>query len=342
MLGNQIANRLRQVLCNFTNDFSDITTITSLVKNNALITATATNHGLSTGDYITVKGAKRRVNIQSITIIAGVATIKLAESHNLFIEVNSNITIAGCSIAGYNGEKTIKSLPDFYSIEFYLSNLGNANDGYIIIDDNVFFNGYKQITKINDSSFSYPVSNVIANNQVYGTISASKASRIQHIATSERAESFYKNDTSKKWLFIILGDERVEENGAGITTDSHSTNQQFYFKTLLEFSIFVAIPTQNSLVASAEADLARSYIKPILKSIANYKFDSSLSQQKYQPCLYLGNGPDIYNVATYIHRFDFAITGEITDDDGVNHFNDAVPLLNVDYTVNNFNSNIDF
>jgi len=106
--------------------------------------------------------------------------------------------------------------------------------------------------------------------------------------------------------------------------------------------VIVAIPTQDSVVASAEADLARSYIKPILKSIANYKFDSSLSQQKYQPCLYLGNSPDIYNVATYIHRFDFAITGEITDDDGVNHFNDVVPLLNVDYTVNNFNSDIDF
>lgn len=341
MVGNQIANRLRQVLCNFTNDFSDIITITNLVKNNTLITATATSHGLSNGDYITVKGAKRRINIQSITVVAGVATIKLAETHNLFIEVNANITIAGCSIAGYNGEKVIKSLPDFYSIEIY-SNLGNATDGYILIDDNIFFNGYKQITKINDNSFSYIVSNVIANNQVYGTISASKASRVQHIATSERAEAFYKNDTSKKWLFVILGDERVEENGASITTDSYSTNQQFYFKTLLEFSIFVAIPTQNSVVASAEADLARSYIKPILKSIANYKFDSSLSQQKYQPCLYLGNSPDIYNVATYIHRFDFAITGEITDDDGVNHFNDAVPLLNVDYTVNNFNSDIDF
>ena len=85
MVGNQIANRLKQVLCNFTNDFSDITTITNLVKNNTLITATATNHGLSTGDYITIKGAKRRVNIQSITVVAGVATIKLAESHNLFI-----------------------------------------------------------------------------------------------------------------------------------------------------------------------------------------------------------------------------------------------------------------
>jgi len=342
MVGNQIANRLRQVLCNFTNDFSDVVNITSLVKNNTLITATATNHGLSTGDYITIKGAKRRINIQSITFASGVATIKLAESHNLFIEVDTKITIAGCSVAGYNGEKVIKSLPDFHSIEFYSNNLGNATDGYILIDDNVFFNGYKQITKINDNSFSYPVSNVIANNQAYGTISASKASRVQHIATSERAEAFYKNDTSKKWLFVILGDERVEESGASITTDSYSTNQQFYFKTLLEFSIFVAIPTQNSIVASAEADLARSYIKPILKSIANYKFDSNLSQQKYQPCLYLGNSPDVYNVATYIHRFDFAITGEITDDDGVNHFSDAVPLLNVDYTVNNFNSNAKF
>jgi hypothetical protein len=120
MVGNQITNRLRQVLCNFTNDFSDVVN-TSLVKNNTLITATATSHGLSNGDYITIKGAKRRVNIQSITFASGVATIKLAESHNLFIEVDTKITIAGCSVVGYNGEKVIRYLPDFYSIEIYSS-----------------------------------------------------------------------------------------------------------------------------------------------------------------------------------------------------------------------------
>ncbi len=342
MVGNQITNRLRQVLCNFTNDFSDVVNITSLVKNNTLITATATNHGLSTGDYITIKGAKRRVNIQSITFANGYATIKLAESHNLFIEIDTKITIAGCSVAGYNGEKVIKSLPDFYSIEIYSTNFGNASDGYITLNDNTYFNGYKQITKINNDSFSYPVVNSIANNTIEGNITFSKASRIQHVATSERAEEFFKNNTNQKWMFVLLGEERVEENGATLTTDSLTTNQTFYFKTLLEFSIFVAIPTDNSKFASAEADLARSYLKPILKSIANYRFASSLTQDKYQPCLYIGNATDVYNVASYIHRFDFAITGEIVDNDGVDHFNDVVPLLKVDLAINDFNSNVNY
>ncbi len=342
MIGNQIANRLRQVLCNFTDDFSDIVNITSLVKNNTIITATANNHGLSTGDYITIRGAKRRVNIQSITYSSGSATIKLAENHNLFIEVNSNITIADCSIDGYNGNKTIKSLPDFYTIEFYSNDFGNANNGYITLDDNIYFNGFRQITKIDNDKFSYPVENSIANNVISGNISFSKASRIQHFASSERLMEFFKNDTNQKWIFVLLGDERVEDKGASLTTDSHSTNQQFYFKTLLEFSIFVAIPTQNSPYASAEADLARSYLKPILKSIANYRFDSILTQDKYQPCLYLGNGTDIYDAASYIHRFDFAITGEIKDNDGVDHSADFVPFLNANFTINNFNSNVNY
>jgi len=342
MVGNQITNRLRQVLCNFTNDFSDVVNITSLVKNNTLVTATATNHGLSDNDYITIKGAKRRVNIQSITFSAGVATIKLAESHNLFIEIDTKITIAGCSVAGYNGEKIIKSLPDFYSIEIYSNNFGNASDGYITLNDNIYYNGYKQITKINNDSFSYPVLNSIANNTIDGNITFSKASRIQHVATSERAEEFFKNNTNQKWMFVLLGDERVEENGATLTTDSLSTNQTFYFKTLLEFSIFVAIPTDNSKFASAEADLARSYLKPMLKSIANYRFTSILTQDKYQPCLYIGNATDAYNIASYLHRFDFAITGEIIDNDGVDHFNDVVPLLEVNLAINNFNSNVNY
>jgi len=88
--------------------------------------------------------------------------------------------------------------------------------------------------------------------------------------------------------------------------------------------------------------LARSYLKAILKSIANYRFTSILTQDKYQPCLYIGNATDAYNIASYIHRFDFAITGEIIDNDGVDHFNDVVPLLEVNLAINNFNSNVNY
>lgn len=342
MLGNQIQNRLRQVLSNYTDDFSDVVNITSLTKNNILITANATNHGLLSGDYITIKGAKRRINIQSINYANGVATLKLAEHHNLFIETNISIDIIGCSIVDYNGIKNVNQYPDFYTIEFSSQDYGNATDGYILVDDNIYFNGYKQITKIDANNFTFGVSGSISDGNAFGTITFNKASRIQHIGSSERALEFYKNDVSKKWMFIILGDERVEDSGATLTTDSYSTNQTYYFKTLLEFSIFVAIPTQNSKVASAEADLARSYLKPILKSIANYRFISNLTQDKYQPCLYIGNGTDAYDVAFYIHRFDFAITGEIIDNDGVDHSIDTSPLLKVNFTTNNFNSNINY
>jgi hypothetical protein len=68
-----------------------------------------------------------------------------------------------------------------------------------------YFNGYKQITKINNDSFSYPVVNSIANNTIDGNITFSKASRIQHVATSERAEEFFKNNTNQKWMFVLLG-----------------------------------------------------------------------------------------------------------------------------------------
>ena len=342
MLGNQIQNRLSQVLSNFTNDFSDVVNITSLTKNNTLITANAPNHGLLNNEYITIKGAKRRVNIQSITYAGGVATLRLAEHHNLYIETNPSFTIIDCTIAGYNGTKNVNQYPDFYTIEFTSQDYGNATDGYILLDDNIYFNGYKQITVINGNSFSYPVSNNIANNPAYGTITCNKASRIQHIGSSERAVDVFKNDTSKKWMFIILGDERVEENGATPNTDSYSTNQTYYFKTLLEFSIFVALPTQDSKYASAEADLARSYLKPILKSIANYRFISNLTQDKYQPCLYIRNDTDAYDVASYVHRFDFAITGEIIDNDGVDHFADTTPLLRIDLNTNGFDSNINY
>lgn len=343
MVGLQIRNRLREGFSRFTEDFSDIDTIISLVKNNTEITATTTtDHGLNTNDYTTIKGVKRKVNIISIVDNGTTATITCQDLHYQFIETNPTITIEGCNISGYNGIKDVVIYQTTKEIVIKSQNLGSANTGYLLVDDNVFFGGYKKITKISNTSFKYNVANTIANQTAGGSAKYNKNSRIELFGSVDRLEKFLLTNENKKYLGIVVGSEAVEKSGAGITTDSYSVSEEFYFKTLLDFSIYIAIPTQDSAYAGIESDLARSYIKPILKSIANYSFISNLSQVSYQPCIYDGNSTEEYDGAFYIHRFDFKIIGEISNSDGVDHFEEAVPLQEIDFATNNWQSNVNY
>jgi hypothetical protein len=54
-----------------------------------------------------------------------------------------------------------------------------------------------------------------------------------------------------------------------------------------------------------------------------------LTQQKYQPCVYNGNATDEYNVAYYVHRFDFLVAGEVQSNDTIDELAYAVPLKEI-------------
>jgi hypothetical protein len=324
MIGKQIENRLKQILSKYTTDFSEVKEVTLTSQNN-IVTADYLNHSLNTDDYVVVSGAKRSVDIASIVKISNEVIVTTIQDHDI---VDNLVEIV--NTANFNGSYTIEVL-DIKRIKFNkVGNFANENTGKLLLTDYNGFNGFKKITKIDNNKFTYQ-----SDVAIYGNSNAyiSIGSRIQHIGSSDRAVNFFQNNNlsqSKPWLFIILGDEKIENQGSAITTENISyQGQSYYYRSLLEFSLFVAIPTANSSFASAESDKARSYIMPILKSIGNYRFTSNLTQQKYQPCVYNGNATDEYNVAYYVHRFDFLVAGEVQSNDTIDELAYAVPLKEI-------------
>jgi hypothetical protein len=324
MIGGQIQNRLKQVLSKYTSDFSELKSVTLNSQNN-VITVNCATHGLNTNDYVVVSGAKRSVDISSIVKVGNEVKITTIQEHDIiddYIEV--------INTTNYNGSYKVEVI-DWNNIKFNkVGNFANENSGKLLLTDYNGFNGFKKITKIDNDNFSY-----ISDFNVYGSSNAviSIGSRIQHIGSSDRAINFFKNENlyeSKPWLFIIVGDENIESQGSALTTDNISyQGQDYYYRSILEFSLFVAIPTANSSYAGIESDKARSYIMPILKSIGNYRFISNLTQQKYQPCVYNGNATDEYQSAYYVHRFDFLVAGELQIKDTIDEMVYAVPLKEI-------------
>jgi hypothetical protein len=84
MKGIQVVNRLKDILPKYTNDFSTIINASSLTRAGSTITcATATNHNLLTGNYVTIKGAKEPIALSTITFSNGIATATALTDHKL-------------------------------------------------------------------------------------------------------------------------------------------------------------------------------------------------------------------------------------------------------------------
>lgn len=344
----QIVNKLKEILPKYTNDFSDMVNIVSLTKNNNIITATTSiKHSLQTGDYITIKGAKQPIVLTSLTRNGYVATAtslndndltdpnKLPkESLPIYIEISN-------ASEGYNGVFELLTVPNNNVFTFKLKTQPTTPAsvaGFLLLEDTKVYNGYKQITKINDTSFSYQSTGLVES-PAQGDISFSKATRIDYSATAERIKQFYsenENNILQNWLFVVLEGKTVFKNDT-VSSDISSLkyqNQNFYYETAQEFSIYIILPSRDSSLAGDIADKARGYETALLKSLGNYQFESDLTDIKYKPCVYNGEETDDYIKAYYVHRFSFSIKGVIQNAD-VYEYDNGVKLKRIEGSLYN-------
>jgi hypothetical protein len=108
MKPSDIINQLRAVLPKYTNKFSgEEFSIISLTSTGTTATANATNHGLTTNDYVSIKGAKIPIVVESLTRYQDIAICILAEPLN-----PEKFEITGANESEYNGLKSkILDLP---------------------------------------------------------------------------------------------------------------------------------------------------------------------------------------------------------------------------------------
>ncbi len=346
MQGIDIVNRLKEIVGYYTDDFSDIINISSLSRSGSTITAiTSAPHNLVTNNYTTIRGAKEPILLSSITIVGNIATVTSSVDHKLSDpslyseEQKPYITISGALPVEYNGIFELLTVPDDLTFTFKITtNLSvNITAGYLLLEDFEGYNGYKQVTVLSPTSFTYSTIRTNINTPAQGTIKLSNATRVDHAATPARILDFYSENSEgilKNWMFVVLGSAPAYKNDtiASDLSTAQKKNQSYWYEIQRNFSIFVVVPSKTSVLGGVQADLARSYEKALNRSIVNYQFPSVLSEVKYQPVTYVDNDEDDYIKAYYVHRFDYLVKSFIQTEDTIS-FNDGVPLELVDGTI---------
>jgi hypothetical protein len=349
MKGADVVNRLKEVLPNYTDDFSDIVTITNLSRSATTITAvTGAAHGLVTGNYVTIRGAKEPIVITSITRDDETVTVTTATDHKLSDPslyspkeaANLTVTITGADPADYNGTFTLLTVPTTTTFTYKVTTAPTTpatTPGTLILDDFDGYNGYKQVTVTNSTTFTYSTTNSSLGTPAQGTTEMSKASRIAWAATANRADQFYSESgtgrTDQNWMFVVMGASVVykDDTVASDLASAQDTNRFYFFETQNDFSIYIFLPAQDGTLGALAADQAKEIETPLLKSIVNFSFDSNLTEECYQGSTYVGNELEDYNTAYYVHRFDFLAKGYVQESDTAD-FSPGTPLQTIDGT----------
>jgi hypothetical protein len=342
-----VVNKLKEIVGLYTDDFSDVSSLTSLTRSGSTITAVKTAHGLTTGDYLTIRGAKEPIALTSISRVDNIGTVVSAIDHKLSdpslyspAQRPLYVELAGNDPSDYNGVFELLTVPDDTSFTFKITTTPTTpatTAGYLLLEDQDGYNGYKQITVIDVNSFSYPTTNTNLGSPAQGTLQISNSTRIAYSATPDRILDFYSENAEgilKNWLFVVMGDQIVYKDGtvASDLSTAQEKNQSYWYTVQQNLEIYIVIPSKGSILGGAESDLARSYETALLRSIVNYAFPSPLTEEDYQPITYVGNETDDYIKAYYVHRFDFLAKGFVQTPDTIS-FNKGVPLQLINGTI---------
>lgn len=350
MQGIEIVNRLKEVLGKYNSDFVDLLSVTSLSRTGTTATAvTSAAHNLTTGDYVTMSGAQEPVTINSITRVDDVVTVVTATPTNLIdpskydinLRKQLTVTIDGVTPSDYNGTFQLLTVSDDrLTLTYKITTTPAAAtvNGFVLLNDYDGYNGYKQVTVVDSTTFTYTISDSLQT-PAQGTIEAITATRVACGATSERISQYHEKDVNRvnqNWMYVLVGPEEVYKDDTTATDieTSVQTNERYFYEVYQGFSVYVFLPSndnqgQNDILGCTASDKARTLRNLVVKALANYQFPSDLVETVYQPAVYVGSEEDDYNVAYYVHRFDFGAKGYIQPQDTMD-LDPGVPLELID------------
>ena len=333
MKGADIVNQLKSLLPVYTSDFTDELSISSLTRNGSTITAiTDEPHGLSKNDNVTIAGAKEPITITSLTRSGNLVTVICLTNHKLpppdKLKTPFTIEIANVTPTEFNGKFKLFSTSGYKTFQYKITTTPASpaiDAGNLLLPDFSFFNGLKVATIVDDLTFTYKLLNDNLQSPAVGTIKLHKNLRIDSAADFDIAlKDYTPNEVriAENWIYVVVNPLETFKKDTTTTdiTSVQIANSEFRYETTQTFSIFIFVPAADSRLGSSASDKARGYIQPLLKTIGNYLLPSTLSECKFNPVTLQGAEPELFNGATYVHRFDFVVRGEIRDEDVIDPF----------------------
>jgi len=335
MKASDIVKQLQATLPIYTELFSDVVTVNSLTKSTTTITATtALAHGLKTGDYVNIQGARVPNAITSLTQTDNIATAVTTNPIDLTLRIGIDkndkyVEISGATQTEYNGTKKLLSVIDSTSFTFQVSgNPTSPATGSPVLNEDIenLYNGWYTVTRISDTVFTYVVrKEPLAN--ASGTIKVHSDIRVTGSASLGRIiDAYTKKAIDKLWTFVVLGETNASKNQNSVRNDGVGTytSQDDYRPNLYQnFNIYTFDPAKTTYASSERRDRAEDMRAIFFKCILGTKFERSIidnfdnlssGNEKLKTMFVSDNLQQDVN-AYYIHNFQFQYSYDLTADD---------------------------
>jgi hypothetical protein len=345
--------------------------IDSLTQTDGIATAiTNTKHLLFKGietvdidgaDQVEYNGAKNIVeppllNIESITITSGIATVTTIKDHGYIVNANLKVRIAGVSQEPYNKDTLILSTPttktftyavsgttepatnksgrfmqvkqleNAYTINFTVDNATTSpatGTIYQLSKSQEGYNGYKTVTSTpTTTTFTYDIQGTPlspAQGTIITKLNPTISGSIDLDLANEHFKTKFQNNQSTHWVYIVMEDENQSRNDKVKTDATSYTNNGYGTREqdIQTVNIYIFLPSNESLLHVDTRDKAEGYKKCINKALLRFKAPSVLSDNSYSGLLSSNNGTEAFNSAYYIHRYTFEAVNYYTTCDGV-------------------------
>jgi hypothetical protein len=322
MRAEQIIKELIIKLPRQNNFFNEEVTVSSLTRSGSTVTVTtASNHNLQTGQFINITGAKKVTPITNLSQSNGVATATTSVDHDLTEGFFDTVEIQGANESDYNGSKKLLEVPNRFTFTYEIDeNAPGAATGTDILLTNsaVYdYNDRYQITVTSATEFTFQITGTPYTPGI-GNIKVQKNVRISGAVSIERAiDAYTKQAPNNLWAFVVLDDTTTVKDRSVLndTVAMRDSANDFRMRLMKNFSIYIIVPSTNSIAGRAERDLMEDLEVDIYKSIIGQRLSSGFSEPIWSLVVPIGHGFFDYVGAYYVHRYQFQTTVDILDED---------------------------
>ena len=352
MKGSDIVKHIAKELPKYTTQFTTQIPITSITTNNGIATATvASTVDLATGVEISITGAKTSINITSITRNGNIVTVTTATNHYLPETDNTpsstknkyknSITIQGATPNEYNGTWEVYTSLTETEFTFKIKTAPTTPatiNGVLVLNDYDNINGYKTITVIDATTFTYSLLSNI-NFQVTGNtfINVTRVANSLSQVNIERCHNTNELGVSQNWLYVVLGAGEYSNKDGVPTSDITATKytaqdyEMVYQKVIEVYAILPFDQSKKNILQGDLSDEIHTVITPaIQKTLARFVIPSPFKQKNYEG-LTLQNDTlieGLFEGSYSLYQWLFTTQVRITNDD-VYSYTAEVPLREI-------------
>lgn len=326
MKSEDVIKQLQATLPTVTDRFSEQLQLASVVPTGTTALATLVTPltiPFVNGQVVTISGTLAPVVIDSINRSGTVASVVTQTPHDITEGFHDTVVISGANESEFNGSFKLLSAKNRMSFQFEMADAGaTVATGSLLLDSppSAFgFNGLVAVSNPTTTTFEYTLPQPLTESAV-GTGIVHTASRVSGGTEIERIQAMYTKDPPEDlWAWVVLGSTETSQDRntrADFITGSGPGGE----RKLLIFqsvSVYVFVPTSDSLSGREAMDLMQDVLVDLLKSLAFWKPPTTLASTLGLGLIFSGHRPQSYLEAYYVHEFSFEHVEQITRADTV-------------------------